>query len=461
MPIWRRYSLDLPENFRLARILLAHEVRGLLASKAFWAMLLVLSPLVGYSFVQAVSLFAEASKSAIEFPELARGMTPLDGILVPTLGAFYLAVTLLFPFVAIRAVGQDKQTGASKLAEQFPVGTATLLVVKTLAVGAAWFLSVLPALSAIVIWAWLGGHVHTPELFNLIFGHALYGFAVTGIAFFAAAVADSVATAAIVALAFTLGFWVLDFAAGSVQASWVQALSQLSLTASLRQFEHGLFSLPHALGAVTIGSTLIVGAGVWLPGSRTLARKIGQTVVLVTFLIVLLAATGQAGVYRDVSENRRNSFAQADEAALARMGKGLTITLNLSPDDSRFKDIEANVLSKLRRQVPRLTILFGDAGRVGLYGSSGDDRYGLIVYEYNGKREESRSSDPREILPILHGLAGAKVIPVETPSYSGYPLVADAGTWNGWFYLGLPILILMSWWQCHRPVRTNLDKEET
>ena len=46
-----------------------------------------------------------------------------------------LAVTLLFPFVAIRAIGQDKQTGAAKLVAQFPVGTVTLLVVKTLAVG--------------------------------------------------------------------------------------------------------------------------------------------------------------------------------------------------------------------------------------------------------------------------------------------------------------------------------------
>jgi ABC-2 type transport system permease protein len=51
----------------------------------------------------------------LSFPELARGMTPLDGILVPTLGAFYLGTTLLFPFVAIRALGQDKESGALKL----------------------------------------------------------------------------------------------------------------------------------------------------------------------------------------------------------------------------------------------------------------------------------------------------------------------------------------------------------
>jgi hypothetical protein len=45
-------------------------------------------------------------------------------------------------------------------------------------------------------------------------------------------------------------------------------------------------------------------------------------------------------------------------------------------------------------------------------------------------------------------------------TYPGYPLVADASAWGGWFYLGLPILILIFWWRCHRPARTNFDKEK-
>jgi len=60
-------------------------------------MLFLLAPLAGYGFVEAVRLFGEASRTAMQFPEMARGMTPLDGILVPTLGAFYLGTTLLFP----------------------------------------------------------------------------------------------------------------------------------------------------------------------------------------------------------------------------------------------------------------------------------------------------------------------------------------------------------------------------
>ena len=40
----------------------------------------------------------------------ATGLSPLDGVLVPTFGAFYLAVTLLFPFVAIAVVIQGYQS---------------------------------------------------------------------------------------------------------------------------------------------------------------------------------------------------------------------------------------------------------------------------------------------------------------------------------------------------------------
>lgn len=342
-------------------------------------MLLVLAPLVGFGFIEAVSLFAQASESAIDFPELARGMTPLDGILVPTLGAFYLAVTLLFPFVAIRTIGQDRQSGAAMLASQFPVGVPTLLAVKALAAGFAWGLALAPALSAIVIWTLLGGHWYGPEVLNLLLGHALYAFAVTGIAFFAAALADSAATAAIVALAFTLGFWVLDFAATGTRTGWSQELSHISPTAALREFERGLFSLPQALELFIIGTTLIAAAGAWLTAWRPLRRKIGLGIGMAMLLAALLAAAGQARVYRDLSEDRRNSFSPADEAALARMDKELVITLYLAPDDSRLRELEANMLARLGRSLSHLRIRYANVGKAGLFGPSGDDRYGLII----------------------------------------------------------------------------------
>src|SRR6476660_10092941 len=105
-------------------------------------------------------------------------LSPLDGVLVPTLGASYLAVTLLFPFVAIRVLGQEKESGALRLLVQLPYRSATLVGAKLAAVLAAWTLANIPAFSMLVIWSMSGGHLSAPETWNLFFGHLLYGLLV-------------------------------------------------------------------------------------------------------------------------------------------------------------------------------------------------------------------------------------------------------------------------------------------
>src|SRR5215212_4152542 len=51
--------------------LLTKELWEVLSGRALWTMLLILCPLVGYSFVQAVSLYGEASTAALQSPALA------------------------------------------------------------------------------------------------------------------------------------------------------------------------------------------------------------------------------------------------------------------------------------------------------------------------------------------------------------------------------------------------------
>src|SRR5262249_50246758 len=114
--IWRRSFLPSPEA-SIARgapvwPLFAKELREIVSGRALWTLLLLACPLVGYSFFQAISLYGEASAAAANSPVLATSLSPLDGILVPTFGSFYVAVTLLFPLVAIRVLGEEKQSGA-------------------------------------------------------------------------------------------------------------------------------------------------------------------------------------------------------------------------------------------------------------------------------------------------------------------------------------------------------------
>jgi ABC-2 type transport system permease protein len=141
--------------------LLRKEIRELATGNSLWVLLL--SPLVGYSFIQAVALYAEASRPALSIPELARQLSPFDGILVPTLGGFYLAITLLFPFIAIRLVAAEKASGGLKLLLQLPYRLTDLVTAKFAALTAGWLVALIPLLSALVGWAFLGGHLDFRE----------------------------------------------------------------------------------------------------------------------------------------------------------------------------------------------------------------------------------------------------------------------------------------------------------
>src|SRR3984893_11909494 len=92
MEVWRIFFLRLPETFCVRnaplRPLLVKELREILSGRALWTMLLLMCPLVGYGFFQTVSLYGEASAVGLQSPVLASSLSPLDGVLVPTLGAF-------------------------------------------------------------------------------------------------------------------------------------------------------------------------------------------------------------------------------------------------------------------------------------------------------------------------------------------------------------------------------------
>ena len=128
------------------------ELRSLLASRGVWVLLLATGPLVGFSLIQAISLYNEASRTALVTPQMAAGLNPFDGVIIPTYGSIYLTLTLLFPFVAIRTIAEDKQSGALRLLLQLPSQLTTLLPSKVAGVIFAWLLVELPGLLALLLW---------------------------------------------------------------------------------------------------------------------------------------------------------------------------------------------------------------------------------------------------------------------------------------------------------------------
>ena len=427
--------------------LLRKEMRELATGNSLWVLTLLLSPLVGYSFIQAVALYAEASRPALSIPELARQLSPFDGILVPTLGGFYLAITLLFPFIAIRLVAAEKASGGLKLLVQLPYRLSDLVAAKFSALIAAWLIALIPVLSALVWWQLLGGHLDMRETATLMLGHLLYALLIGAISFLAAALTEGGATAAILALAVTLGSWVLDFAAldrGGVSS----LLAALSLTSLLRSFEQGLLSVPTVLGMLTAMVGFLALAAIWLPPGVPLGRKLNVSILIVVAAGLLIGGAAQARTVLDVTPDRRNSLPAADEKLLGQLHERLLVTVHMASSDPRLVDLDRKVLARLKRAMPWVTVRIAEPGQTSPFGTAGDEAYGEIVLTYHGKSATTRSTGAGEILPILYELAGVGLptAGVPGPDEPGYPLVADASNAAVWFYGVQPLAFAVVWW---------------
>lgn len=446
------YPEKIPKSKAPFRPLFVKELRDLLVGRAFWVALVIVILLTGYSYIQAACLYAEASRSAFKFPELARGLSPLDGILVPTLGSLYLTVTFLFPFIVIRTVGAEKQSGAIKMLVQMPYSIPSLVTAKLTVVTCAWSVMLLPSLLSMAFWYGAGGHLASAEVANLLLGHFLYASVIAAISLVAAALAESPASAAIASVGVTLGFWVLDFAAAG-NNGLLKSLSGLSLTTVLRGFERGIFSLSAVAGALaaTLGLSLV--AGIWLHPGRSVSARLVRSAVALMMAVIAILAISQVGLFIDATEDRRNSFSRADELLLSKANGSLTVEVFLAAEDPRLYDLERSILGKLKRIMNDVEILYADVGMDEVLAGA-DDQYGQVVYRHKDQEAMSRSTSEEEVLPMIFEIMGLKQLPPnESSAYPGYPLVADTRWAEVVFYILLPLAVLLFWLFSQNPFR--------
>ena len=434
---------------RSLRVLIAKEFRELAASRAYWLLLFLIGPLVGHAFITAVDLYGEASGRGGGPAALAQGLSPLDGILAPTFGAYDLAVTLLFPFVAIRLISAEKESGALKLMLQAPPGMIVTLASKAVTLVGAWLIAWIPGLIGVVLWKMYGGSVYFPELVNLLLGHLLRVIVSAGIAVAAAGVSKGAASAAIATLAFTVGTWALDFVAAG-RGGWMQELAAYTPTAALRTFEQGQLRLSTVIVSLIVGTAGFALAGVWLRSGRRAGARLAGSFGVAAVCVLASWAASQARLSWDLSENRRNSFAPSEEEALRTIRQPLRVTVYLAAEDPRLMDLDRSILSKLQRILPRVDIEYAAHGRTGLFEGAGD-HYGEIWYELDGRKVMSRSTTEPIVLDTLYKLA--QIQPPERSGgdgFAGHPLAAYP-TGAAWVFYGLwPLGIGLCWWRKFR-----------
>src|SRR5215813_774665 len=153
--IWRTCSL--PSRRSPFLWLLAKEWRALVASRAWWVLLLAMGPLVGVTFIGAVRTYADLSGLNGTAVGVGEAFSPLVGVWAPTFSACELAAAFLLPFVAIRIVAGDRQSGALKLELQHPMPAVGRIAAKAIVLLVGWVVASAPPLFAIVLWRLYGG----------------------------------------------------------------------------------------------------------------------------------------------------------------------------------------------------------------------------------------------------------------------------------------------------------------
>jgi hypothetical protein len=401
--------------------LLNKEYRELVASRAWWVLLLAMGPLVGVTFISAVRTYGEASGLNGTTAGVGEAFSPLIGIWAPTFSACEVAAVFLLPFVAIRLVSGDRQSGALKIEMQHPMPAFARIAAKGLVLLGGWLVASLAPLAAVLLWKSYGGSVYAPELATVAFGHVLNAGLTIALASAAAALTEHPSTAAILTLSVTVGTWILNFVAAVEGGIW-ERLAGYTPPAMIAQFQHGLIRLDVVLIAITLVTAGLALAAVWLRLGVSVRRRAQESLALAAVAVLAVVSGSVASPSWDLSENRMNSFPEADEALLARIRGPLRIEVHLAPEDPRRADLDRKAIAKLRRVMPAMRVQYMSATSIGLFEQNAP-HYGEIWYELAGKREMSRATTAESALETIYDLAGVKP-PVEGGDelFRGHPL---------------------------------------
>lgn len=400
--------------------MLGKEWRSLIASRAWWVMVAVTGPLIGVLFMRAVRAFSEVSDGA----GIACGIPcdPLVGIWAPTFGGFEVVALFLLPFVAIRLVGHDRLTGTLTMEHQLPLSVHARVLAKVIVLMAGVMVASLAGLVAVALWAWYGGTVSWPELVVVATGHLLNGMFAITLGTVVAAHTQHPSTAAVIALAITVGTWVMQFAAAVYGGVWL-TVAGYTPGALVATFQHGLFDVHLLLDVLllTAAGLGIASAGLDLGSDPSRRRRRVAQIAVIAALGLAVTAWVPLSSW-DLSEARLNSFAEAEQRRLQQLPGPLTITAQLAPEDPRRADLERRAFSKLRRALPEVDITYSSRTTTGLFEQS-DSGYGEITYSIGPRSTRSRVFTDDGVLEAIWETAGLTAPAGEEDTYFGDPLV--------------------------------------
>ncbi len=430
-------------------LLIEKEIKDLLKSKSFLLYSFILFYITAYSFYSAVDLYSKASMAAINNPLYATGFEPVAGVFVPTFGGLFIVLSLFSPFVLIRIFGIEKSNNTISLVRQIDFSETEIFLSKLSSGLFFILLSLIAFLPLLIIWKTIGGHLPKVELFLLFFGYLLYGTFVVSISIFSSVIMKTTAQASIFAIALIVFSWFLDFGKDMHIFSYLDKISDWTVTSQLKEFESGIFSLQAVFYFLILSSFILLLS--FVAFNINLRRKVKLSALLTIFFILLFFFNTLYQYKRDLTESGKHSFSYEETVFLKKLPE-IKIKVFLEPTDSRYRDYENDFLKKLKMVKTDVKINFAE-------GKELKENYGLFEYTINGETAKTYSNSAKEIFLVLEELSGKKIEKSDKKSsvYKGYPLVVKRGWSHSLFFIYLilfPIFLIL--FQLKKPRRKKI-----
>jgi hypothetical protein len=438
---------------------LRRELAIVLRAPLTWAAATLAALLIGHGFVLAVDLYSAASRSALASTLSARELDPLAGLVRPTLGGLYLAVSLLAPIVAARPIAIEKERRGFHQLVLLCGSPARVVAAKALAALAGVAPLLLPPLALLGLWRALGGHLSVGETLVALSAHGLYALLVAALAIAAAAWTETLAQAVVVALVCVAASWAIDASEGFAALAWLGRAVDWSVTTHLHPMERGTLAVGASLWFAVFASGALSLA--WLGARFDLPRpaRAGGALALVVVTLFVGGLAHRVRTIVDATEQQRASLPPAAGRALRTLPSPLRLIVWLDRDDARRQQLEADVLAKLRIARPDLEVRTPLDDRAAPAEGEREEGYGRIAVEVGSAHRETYSASRKELVTLLLEAGGRPAPDWAQPEYPGHPLVIEGARRRLVLfvaYAGLPLLLaLLGWLITRSPRRTS------
>jgi ABC-2 type transport system permease protein len=386
------------------------ELAIVLRARMTWIQAALSALLAGHSFALAIDLFSAASRSAEASLLLRKELDPLLGIVRPMMGGIYLSLSLLAPIAAARPIAIEKERKAWKTLLLSSARPLRVTLSKVIAGASGVSLQLLAPLILLGAWRLAGGHLAFAETAVAISGYVFYALWVNAIASAAAAWTETLAQAATVALVVISASWAIDASEGFAALAWLGRALDWSVTTHLQPMDRGTIALGAYLwmGAMTLGALALTYLG-----ARSDLRppiRIGLVVALAATTLFAASALGARGARYDVTEGARGSFSPSVVEGLRALDAPPSISIALDRDDARRRQLEIEVLEKLRLARPDFAIEFSSDARTAPAEVERDAGYGKITIKSGTVARETYAIG--EVVPRIfevHAAAGGGI----------------------------------------------------